>query len=819
MGTPHLLPKAARRLTTAVWWVLTLLPAVAAGQSACNNSTQGTDFWVMFLSNHDTSLCTLKLVAASQTNNTIHVFNYGRQWDTVVNATAWSTIEIPISHENGLTAVGEPSNSALHVVSAQPISLYAYNFEAETFDIATVLPSGALGTEYITQTYGERASKDEVGVAAIEDNTVVTLHRSADQGGDTSVALMRGQAVQFVGQDLAGLRVNSNGTPFAMFQGNRCTFVGDCAACDHLYEQAMPVPRWGRVFVLVSTAFRASGDLVLVTSSEDGCTLAIDGSVVATLNQGESHRYDLPFNEVHILTASKPVYTCVYFPGKDCGNSIGDPSSVTIPPVEQFVHKALFQVISTPLSNVHYVNIVTRTADLPYITLDTVHIGDQFDTLPGGYSYLRKSLWEGAHILRNPKGGFLAHFYGLGPWESYAYVAAMGTHNLSRSIIVDSIDTRTHMSRISICPGRIVHFEVPSDTEAVSVEWMVDSQWVATNDGQLDYRFDIPGWHTVESIIDACDTFDVPVFVHTPSNTLFEADSCCFNVGYPWRGKTIVDAGIHYDTLTAVSGCDSLIQLTLTHIPKPPTGIGHVADCHENHYTLTALPADSLAFHWSSSPHDPLLDGHEQDTSVFAVPTGHTLYSLSFDYRCPYADTITLRPVEWPNADFAILPEWMTFDHPYIDAYDRSRDVIFRQWFINNILQDESGMHLHYDADAGIDSLLVSLAVQNSSCADTLHRIVPFVHTALWAPNVFTPDLGANDLFEIVLREGEAEELYIYNRQGEEISHLEGAHPQWDGTRNGSPCPQATYVWLLRYHFNHQPTRTLSATGTITLIR
>ncbi|MBR6291948.1 MAG: gliding motility-associated C-terminal domain-containing protein [Bacteroidales bacterium] len=881
MGTPHrqnrcLRPSQAllHRLMAVGLYLCFSLPQIALGQTQCNSSTQGTDFWVTFL--YNSPMSTLKLIAATNQSTAIHVYNHLNQWDTLVNAAAHSTIEIPVRHESAMSpTTNSASNTALHIVSDSPISLYASNFFDASYDIATILPTGALGTEYLTQTYNEPSFPEELGIAATADNTVITLHNYPSADTNTTVTLMRGQAVRFSGAPLSStylssIRITSNDKSFALFQGNRGTTVGGCGAADHLYEQAMPVKLWGKHYLLVSTAERASGDLVIVTSLEDGCTISIDDTVIATLGSGDTLQYHLPANEAHMLTTSKPAYTCIYLKGIMCGNSNGDPSAVTVPPIEQSVNSITFQAINTQLSNIHYTNIVTRTGDLPYIMLDSVPIGDEFSSMDNGYSYLRKSVSPGRHTLQNSHGGFLAHFYGLGQAESYAYIAGMATHNLNYSLFLDGYNVRTTSRDFVYCLGDTAHLEVHFDADSVNIEWLVDNQWVATTDGQFPYRLDSSGWHTVSAVINICDTSAVTVYVHPkqidtiavtrcesvgfpfgdsiyrsscnlfipfidtlgcladtmysltviPTVTSSEEDSICFNGTYPWHGHTFNTAGTYRDTLlSVVTGCDSLTLLTLAEIPKPPTGIAYEADCHESHYSLTALSADGLAFHWSSTPHDPLLDGHEQDTTVFAVPAGPTLYSLTLDYRCPYADTLTLHPVEWPHADFVVEPEWMSFDVPYIDAYDRSTNIVSRQWFIDNIIQGETGGHLHYNVDTDIDSILVSLAVKNSYCSDTLHRVVPFVHATVWAPNVFTPTLDINDIFRITLREASADELFIYDRHGVLIFHSQGPAPQWDGTHNGSPCPQGTYVWLLRYHHDHQSTRPLSLTGTVTLLR
>ena len=887
MGHPHPLKRVPvydghRVLHLVTVWLMlfVVLPPRAVSQTAgCNSSTQGTEFWVSFLSNlsyYTIPTNSMKLVATSSAPSVIQVVNHLNNWDTTVLCGAHASVEIPIHYTNGFALETDSiMNMALHVVSDHAISLYASNAFTGSSDIATILPTGALGTEYITQTYtydDVAHPQQEFAIAATADSTVVTLHGFPNSDTNTTVTLMRGQAIRYKRVNLSGIRITSNGIPFALFQGHRCANVGDCGACDHLFEQALPVKLWGKNFLLVSSAERQSGDEVLITSSEDNCILTIDDSVTATLNSGETYRYALPYDEAHMLAASKPVYTCIYLMGIDCGNDNGDPASVTVPPIEQCIKAVTFQAISSLLINLHYANIVTRTVDLPYMMLDSVYIGDEFTSLPGGYSYLRKTVSPGIHILENSHGGFLAHFYGLGQAECYAYIAGMATHNLNYSLFLDSVNVRTHTDLFDYCPGDTAHFQVMFDADSVSVVWQVDSQWVATNDGHLVYHTDSTGWHTVDAIINTCDTSSVTVFVYPkqidtvafvrceregfalgdsvyrascdvlrpytdgfgcPADSIYrltiiptavtpEEDSLCFNASYTWHGMELDSAGIFHDSLLSiVTGCDSIIELSLYPIPRPNTGITPVADCDERHYSLTALTVGNTPFRWTSTPHDAHLDGHEEDTVVHVNPSSRTTYSLDFDYRCPYSDTLTLNPMMWPQAYFVVFPDEMGLDIPYIDAYDRSRNATERQWFVNDQFQLGADRHLHYDADADIDSLLVTLVVSNrhGNCVDTMRRIVPFIHNAVWAPNVFLPTMDRNDIVRVVLREGTIEDLYIYNRQGALISHSQGPEAQWDGTHNGTPCPQGTYTWHLRYHEDRHPALIHTKTGTITLIR
>lgn len=111
------------------------------------------------------------------------------------------------------------------------------------------------------------------------------------------------------------------------------------------------------------------------------------------------------------------------------------------------------------------------------------------------------------------------------------------------------------------------------------------------------------------------------------------------------------------------------------------------------------------------------------------------------------------------------------------------------------------------------------LIVEKSTCADTLQQTLPFSHAAVWAPNAFSPEADNNNRFVIVLNEGVAEDFRVYNRSGVLVAHSDGPAPEWDGTHHGTPCPQGTYVWHLRYRRNDNPDQLHTLSGTVTLLR
>ena len=87
-------------------------------------------------------------------------------------------------------------------------------------------------------------------------------------------------------------------------------------------------------------------------------------------------------------------------------------------------------------------------------------------------------------------------------------------------------------------------------------------------------------------------------------------------------------------------------------------------------------------------------------------------------------------------------------------------------------------------------------------------------------PNVFTPNLETNKVWRPVLLDVSEMEVWIYSRQGNMVAHLEGTDACWDGRNlDGTPCPQGSYVYQMRYRSNLRSEQVLTRAGSITLIR
>ena len=716
-------------------------------------------------------------------------------------------------------------STGLIVTSTADISLYASNFMSASYDITSVLPSAALGYEYIAQTYN--AFEDcEVGFMATEDSTELTITMP-----DSTVmhyTLMAAQTLQICATTnqyefgLSGLHAISNEKPFAMFQGNKCTFVpAGYSACDHLYEQCLPTARWGKHFLLIPTALRdGEGERVRVTSLHENCTVEFGGQH-CTLQAGGTIEYSLPPGDAKMLVASKEVTVFIYLSGISYGGDPGDPAMVMVPPIEQGVSSATFRAINTSLTTAHYVNIVSPTRYVPFIKIDTTSIDTAFTTMPNGYSYAQLEVTPGTHTLRADTGRFTAYFYGLGYAESYAYVAGMGLRHTDFTLFINGIDDLISSTGISACQDDSVDFDFHSSDTDIFPGWYINGTFITNNRRHLRYAFDSPGRYQVAAVVYSyCDTL-VSYITILPKYKDILYDTLCEGVEYSWRGQSIYGDGYYCDTLKSQFHCDSIIGLQLKRSSFAHPKITVDNNCKDLSYHLYAHLDDTSmmgAVRWLSQPHDNTTDTCNGHQEILVAPTKHTQYSLTLDIDCSDTSKVSLSPIKQPHAAIKVKPSALDYDQTEITAVDISTDGTDRQWSLDGMEMGSDPVLRTYIDPSG-DSSKLQLVSFNNYCTDTASTVIYKNHTTMWASDVFAPSIDGNDRFKIVGHNIVPHELYIYNRNGLLIFHTDNPDEGWDGTRDGIPMPQGAYVWKLIYHKAALPSRLHSATGTVTLLR
>ncbi len=864
--------------------------------------------------------CFFVLTAAEESDVTISYSATG--WDTLVTVPAGGAVRVSVPDDQSPTHHfgAKIDSSAWHIQATAPISVTAYNDINYSYDATAILPTDALRTYYITQVYQAFPHGPEVGIVAPYDSTRVWsvleknicqdtgfFDRAVYNAGDTmEFLLMRGQTcllrnagwtatqVTWISEcSLNGLRLHSD-KPIAVFQGNNAAYVpygGDSQAPDHLYDQCIPVEYWGDHFVIEpvigrqpyttntnpQSTYHNYGDMVRVMAKDDNCHISLDGQEVAVLQSGQIYSFVLSDHPAILpaswgmdfyhspcieLNATSPVMVCYYITGIYFGGSPGDPSVMTVPPIENGVSHAIFKPHNTPVTTQHWINIVTPSVYASQITLDGANIGSLFSTTAGGYSYACIPVSQATHTIDAGNGIFIAYLYGLGYAESYLHTVASNTENKPYNVWTQ---------RSEACVGDSITVGIMRFDNSLSATWYIDGVWIADAADSLAVVFDSTGTHqimtvvspigdtvytyiTVESyntsystaticsggsyiwrgqelsaggnytdtlsVMGGCDSVLVLQLKVTPAPVTTTYDTLCQGGTYLWHGRTLQDEGTYIDTVDGPEGCDSIVTLELSVLTTPQISLTVNEDCNSKKYNIVSVinPGDEVSPFWTSLPPDSTLDG-QQWNSIVVSPTSATLYTLAFDGRCPNDTSILITPSEWPVAAMEVHPVMLSLDNLQLVARDVSLNATERTWYVDDEVAGHSPT-LYYSASAAADSVWLMLVVNRGECTDTALATIPVSNSVIWVPNVFTPNENNNQRFIVKGDDVTLIDLYIYARNGVLAWYGDNPSEGWDGTlKDGTPCPQGTYTWILRYIKSDQPNIMQKAVGTVTLLR
>lgn len=590
--------------------ILILLATGLAYSQQRSVTTQGTEFFAVFLQNSDHTAgqtgFELSLMVSAKRACSVTVRNPNSTWTTTFNVAANSTYKCTIpsgQHQQCYltTASSTAQNKGLLVTSTDTISLYSSNFASASFDGSIVLPTTALGNEYIVQCYPPSINTSEISITATEDNTIVDITPSVSisAGGTNSinstfnVSLNRGQSVFMkstsvenngANGDLSGTRIVARDCKkIAVNCGDYLVNVPyNAQYADHIYEQAYPVTSWGKKFVVTNTLQNASTgrnkDCVRVTASANNTTIRRNNTLLATINAGQTYEFQLTASEKSAyIETSNPCAVYMYLVGKTAGGSSnGDPSMVWIAPLEQRINNIVFNTFEPSVHaenapNVHIVNIVAETSNTSQLRLDGSAITG-WETVNGNsnYSFARKVVSHNAHSITSTGGnGFIAHVYGIGNVVSYAYSVGSMATNLAERMYINGIGSTDANVNGSFCEGQEISFSSEIDYDYDNVIWNFGDGTTFTGD-ETTHIFQTQGDYTINMQVNSsgsgCTSFSNSVDFNMTVGRVWDWDVTT-EANY---GETITIEGVtfvaHNDTTitqtypSLLTGCDSTVN-------------------------------------------------------------------------------------------------------------------------------------------------------------------------------------------------------------------------------------------------------------------
>ncbi len=198
------------------------------------------------------------------------------------------------------------------------------------------------------------------------------------------------------------------------------------------------------------------------------------------------------------------------------------------------------------------------------------------------------------------------------------------------------------------------------------------------------------------------------------------------------------------------------------------------------------------------------------DTTTYYVETiengctsQRTIVDVNVLTQLPIAD-FTMTP------DSGIAPITVSFTNTSINTTDF-------QWIIKGIATTTNPNPMTFDI-AG--DYLITLIANPNACPDTITKtlIVRDEEVYLYIPNVFSPNSdGLNDNFNVKSQGLSTVSIIIFDRWGLNCYESNSTNFQWNGTRNGSACPEGVYVYVL--DAKDAKGKRIYRTGSITLVR
>ena len=299
-------------------------------------------------------------------------------------------------------------------------------------------------------------------------------------------------------------------------------------------------------------------------------------------------------------------------------------------------------------------------------------------------------------------------------------------------------------------------------------------------------------------------------------------DTVCFGEPYTWYGDTFTGNVDHTHMLVSSEGCDSLLTMHLHQLPVVRVSIDEAHSCRTGQYTLTASSTNSDQYEWWSEPDNGEMEPQTNEAEVTVLPLATTTYhvkSWTAGYEeCAVSASITVEPVRTARAAIDAHPEYLTIDRTEWNATDRGVGADWREWYVDGVYYGDAN-HINGQIVPAIDSLSLVLIVGTGECADTARRSIPYVNAGLWLPNAFTPSQDNNNRFGAVGTGIYNYKLWVYTREGLRVFYSESMGDKWDGTHNGTKCPQGTYTYRVAYSTIAEPESEIVEIGTVTLLR
>ncbi len=334
-----------------------------------------------------------------------------------------------------------------------------------------------------------------------------------------------------------------------------------------------------------------------------------------------------------------------------------------------------------------------------------------------------------------------------------------------------------------------------------------------------DHLFTESGTHTVTlSCRNGADSIVTYILHANPVYNLQVADTICQGSSYLFGKQSLSLPGRYTDTLLTAALCDSVVHLQLALLDTIHIELMHDSRCQPPVHLVSCNTSPSWRYLWTSDPDDPDLTPQQHSNHITVSPSATTIYYLVVSHSntdfCSSTDSISLSPITPIQIDWDI-----NINGQQLEIINTSTGYTSQSWYVNGQLTDNHSSRFLYFGGDQTDSIRVTLVLSNDLCTDSISKTFVLIHSAIYFPNVFTPDAEDNNRFAAIGSGILEYEIWIFDRRGVKVYHGTDVDKGWDGTSNGRPCQQAAYTYFCRYRDHDSAQGYKTAKGTVLLLR
>ncbi len=299
------------------------------------------------------------------------------------------------------------------------------------------------------------------------------------------------------------------------------------------------------------------------------------------------------------------------------------------------------------------------------------------------------------------------------------------------------------------------------------------------------------------STVSGCDSIVNTQLTIMPYITSNNVQSLCPGESYLFNSHIYISAGPYYDTLQSGTGCDSIVITTIQIQSPPIITFSHPADICSD--------ANPVLLNYASPPGGQYnglgIMNNEFNPQTASIGT----HQITYTYTDPATgcsnsaqENITVRPL--PLAKLSVTPDRAQLPDSKISFIDMTQGTAISHWDFGDgsYSSDESGQHYYNDTG----QFQITLMVTDIYGCTNITGITVFIDAAFsfYVPNAFTPNGdGMNDSFTGTGSGISTYEMKIFNSWGEEIFTTTDLNVPWKGHN----AHDGTYVYKINLQDGH----------------